>query len=153
MDPVVVMSGQMWQQRHVVTLIVVVALGNVSKVVVAVVVQMMLNLVVGNLEGRRSSGGLYLFQLKLAMSHGKFQNPGSSEDAGLDGLIGFCVRWWSNWCSVGGSQGGCFCCGGVAPVVARISGGRDGGVCWVPGNWLGKQVDGENLCTCCIDSA
>nr|GFD09429.1 hypothetical protein [Tanacetum cinerariifolium] len=43
-------SGQMCQQRHSFTLIVVVALGNVYKVVVAVVVQMMLNLVVGDLR-------------------------------------------------------------------------------------------------------
>ncbi|GJZ29508.1 hypothetical protein Tco_0574155 [Tanacetum coccineum] len=83
---------------------------------------------------------------------------GPDEDAGLDGLIGEVEEWMpllanGRICGPGvsvlgggligvvlaglrlvvcGCLGGCFCFGGVAPVVARISGSRDGGVCWVP---------------------
>ncbi|GJU08650.1 hypothetical protein Tco_1125080 [Tanacetum coccineum] len=100
---------------------------------------------------------------------GDVEFSGPDEDAGLDGLIGevkermpllasgriYGLGVWNSQLTKGRmcGAGGCFCCGGVALVVARISGGRDSGVCWVLGNWLGKQVDGENLCTCCIDSA
>lgn len=57
----------------VVVVVVVVAQGNIHEVVVAVVVQMMLNLVVENLRVRLVGG--YSLHVELAMSYGKFRNP------------------------------------------------------------------------------